>query len=49
MAWEVDEAINFVFVLLIEQASDLYDKSLRDHAKRNNMDLAWEWILHEIE
>ena len=49
MTQEVDESTWFAFVQLIEWGSGLYDKTHRDFAQRDGMDLAWEWILHKMK
>jgi hypothetical protein len=46
---KVDEAANFVFVQLIEQEPDIYDKRHPDYARRDKIDLAWERIYHETK
>jgi hypothetical protein len=40
MTQEVDESTWFAFVQLIEWGSGLYDKTHRDFAQRDGMDLA---------
>jgi hypothetical protein len=53
MAQKIDEAANFVFVQLIEQEPDIYDKRHPDYARQDTIDLARErtsrdegvWIL----
>jgi hypothetical protein len=46
MARKVDEAANFVFMLLIEQEPRIYDP---DYARQDKIDLAWERISHETK
>jgi hypothetical protein len=49
MARKVDEAANFVFVQLIEQEPDVYNKRHPDTARQDKIDLAWERISHQKE
>jgi hypothetical protein len=49
IARKVEEAANFVFVQLIEQEPAIYGKRHADYARRDNIDLAWERISHEME
>jgi inosine/xanthosine triphosphate pyrophosphatase family protein len=49
IAWKVDEAVNFAFVLLIVQEPGIYAKRHADHARQDKIDLAWERISHEMK
>jgi hypothetical protein len=49
MARRVDEAVNFVFVQLIEQEPGMYDKRHSDYARQDQIDLAWERFFHETK
>ena len=49
MARKVDEAVNFVFVQLIEQEPGIYDKRHPDYARCDKIDLALERISHEMK
>jgi hypothetical protein len=49
MARKVDEAANFVFVQLIEQESDIYDKQHPDYIRQGKIDLDWERISPETK
>jgi hypothetical protein len=47
IARKVDESDNFVFVQLIEEEPDIYDKRHPDCARPDKIDLALERISHE--
>jgi hypothetical protein len=49
ITWKVDEASNFVYVLLIEQKHGIYDKCHADYARQDKIDLALERISHDIK
>jgi hypothetical protein len=50
VARKVDEAVNFVFVQLIEQEPGIYEKRHPDYARRDKIrDLTWERIFHEMK
>jgi hypothetical protein len=49
MAQNVEEAANFVFVQLIEQAPGIYDKRYPDYARQDKIYLGWERISHEMK
>jgi hypothetical protein len=48
IAREVDEALNFVFVQLIEQEPGIYDNCQADYARQDKIGLAWERISLEM-
>jgi hypothetical protein len=49
VARKVDEAANFVFVQLIEQEPGIYDKRHPDYARRDEINLTWDRIFHEMK
>jgi hypothetical protein len=49
MVRKLDEADNFVFVQLIEQEADIYNKRHPDFVRQDKIDLAWEIMSHETK
>jgi hypothetical protein len=41
MAQKVDEAANLIFMQLIEQEPEIYDKCHQDYDRWNKINLAW--------